>query len=107
MLKKGPWKNKSKKTKSESYMHVKDGTCYLCMKRAPVQKHHIYPGSRRQASEKAGAYVWLCPDCHTMGPHAVHRDPEVMKDLQRTAQWIYEETHTREEFIKTFGKSYI
>ena len=51
--------------------------------------------------------VWLCPDHHTMGILAVHNCPETMDLLHKIGQRKYEETHTRQQFIDLFGKSYL
>ena len=90
-----------------------DECCYLCKERGDysakriLHKHHIFMGPLRKTSEREGFYVWLCPDCHTLGPHAVHRDYSACRKLQQTAQRRYEIYHTREEFIKLMGRSYL
>ena len=61
--------------------------------------HEIYGGSNRKRSIKNGLVVPLCRKCH--------ENDEILKFLQRFMQLEYEETHTREEFIKLIGKSYL
>lgn len=85
----------------------KDKWCFLCGTTRNLECHHIYAGSKRKASERLGLKVWLCSDCHTQAPDAVHRKHTVDMYLKQTAQRIFEETHTREEFIKEIGKSYL
>lgn len=77
--------------------------CYLCGNTQFLHNHHIFPGSRRQLSDRLGLTVYLCARCHGI----VHTDPQTIKRLQVIGQRKYEETHTREDFIRTFGKSFI
>ena len=44
---------------------------------------------------------------HTAGKLAVHRCRDTRRLLERTAQRIFEETHSREEFMKIFGRNYL
>ena len=80
--------------------------CYLCGSFRNVEKHHVYSGPYRKASEKHGMTVDLCASCHR-GPHGVHQDAELNKRLKAGFQGKFEETHSREEFRRIFGKSYI
>lgn len=87
--------------------------CYMCMKRGDfspkphLQKHHVFMGPNRRISEEQGFYVWLCPECHIFNSHAVHKDNEACRKLQREAQQAYERDHTREEFMSLIGRSYL
>lgn len=83
--------------------------CFICSKKTALHDHHIYFGTaRRKISEKNGFKVWLCYDHHegTFGVHG-KKGYELDKYLKRVCQLKYEETHTREEFIKLIGKSYL
>ena len=80
--------------------------CYLCGSFRNVEKHHVFSGPYRKASEKHGMTVDLCASCHR-GPHGVHQDAEQNKRLKAGFQGKFEETHSREEFRRIFGKSYI
>ena len=78
--------------------------CYICTKKGlkDISKedlHEIYGGSNRKRSIENGLVVPLCRKCH--------QDNKILKFLQRFIQKEYEKTHTREEFIKLIGKSYI
>ena len=74
-----------------------------------LEEHHIFFGTaNRKVSEKNGLKVWLTSGEHR-GTYGVHgkfgRDLDIK--LKQDAQRKYEETHTREEFIKLIGKNYL
>ena len=74
-----------------------------------LEEHHIFFGTaNRKVSEKNGFKVWLTTEEHR-GTYGVHgkfgRDLDIK--LKQDAQRKYEETHTREEFIKLIGKNYL
>lgn len=76
------------------------GICYYChTNKGEMDKHEVYGGSNRQRSMKYGLVVPLCRKCHS--------NELVIKDLRKWCQKEYEKTHSREEFIKIIGKSYI
>ena len=74
-----------------------------------LEEHHIFFGTaNRKVSEKNGLKVWLTSEEHrgTYGVHGKYgRDLDIK--LKQDAQRKYEETHTREEFIKLIGKNYL
>lgn len=55
-----------------------------------------------------GLIVYLCPECHR-GTYGVHgtKGAERDKDLKRIAQKMYEEKHTREEWMSEIGRNYL
>lgn len=76
-----------------------DGTPY-------AQTHEVYGGSgRRQLSIQYGMQVKLCDRCHK----EVTYNPKGHKSvaLKQEFQIKFEENHTRDEFRKIFGKSYL
>lgn len=88
--------------------------CFLCRyfynfeNTNNLQDHHIFFGTaNRVISEKFGLKVWLCIFHHTEGIGAVHKNIDYDLILKKIAQRKFEENHTREEFIRTFGKSFI
>ena len=86
--------------KKESYI---SGSIYN------LEEHHIFFGTaNRKVSEKNGLKVWLTSEEHR-GTYGVHgkfgRDLDIK--LKQDAQRKYEETHTREDFIKLIGKNYL
>lgn len=107
-------RKKKRKSHKKSILHCKDGTCYLCMKldgyygKHPfTHKHHIYNGPNRQISEQEGFTADLCLKHHEDGPEAVHNNHENMRILQRDCQSVYEETHTRQQFMELIGRNYL
>lgn len=102
-------KNKTKKQaklENSRYSIITDDLkhCYICtqkgLKGIPKDDlHEIYGGSNRKRSIKNGFVVPLCRKCH--------QDYKILKFLKRFIQKEYEKAHTREEFIKLIGKSYI
>lgn len=81
-----------------------DRECFISGYTGALDKHHIYAGNCRSASEKYGCWVWLRHDIH-MDLH--DRNKTLDKILRRTCQERFEETHSREMFMEIFGKSYL
>lgn len=70
--------------------------------------HHIYEGTgRRKISEREGFIVPLTPQEHNMSDSGVHFNKKLDLWLKRLCQKKYEETHSREQFIKLIGRSYL
>lgn len=113
LLPKTPAKKKKKRHKP-SILQDKNHTCYLCIllngdhhKHRTLHEHHIFGGPNRIHSEEEGLKVYLCPEHHLTGPAAVHRCQETQNILHQIGQQEFEKTHTREEFRKIFGRSYL
>lgn len=105
---------KRKKHKKSILQNETDRHCFLCMMAGNYQlydvlhEHHIFFGTaNRKKSEEYGMKVNLCLTHHETGEHAVHKDRDTDMKLKRIAQEKFEETHSREEFRKIFGKSYL
>lgn len=83
--------------------------CYFCEHGVPAQAcHHIFGGPNRSISEREGFTVPLCHAHHNMSSQAVHFNRPLDLFLKRLAQTKYEEAgHTREQFIKLIGRSYL
>ena len=81
--------------------------CYITGAAAGLHQHHIYPGSRRRASEKWGCWVWLRWDWHVGSDYAVHNDTKLAKKLKRECQEKFEVLHGHEKFMQVFYKNYI
>lgn len=74
-----------------------------------IEDHHIFFGNaNRKQSEKYGLKVWLCPTHHrgTIGVHGKDGHKLDM-ELKQLGQKAFEWKHTREEFIKIFGRNYL
>ena len=70
--------------------------------------HHIYEGyGRRKISEREGFIVPLTHEEHNMGRYSVHFNKELDLMLKRLCQQKYEETHTREDFVRLIGRNYL
>ena len=84
-----------------------DKVCFLCARTVDLEKHHILAGTaNRKLSEKYGLWVWLCHRCHT-GKDGAQYDPVKNKFLKMDAQYEFERTHTRAEWMRIFGKNYL
>ena len=108
------WYRPKKKEPTVSIMQPDKTYCYLCKKRNryglnALEEHHCIEGNgRREKSEEYGLKVYLCGvTCHREGPYSVHKNEKVALKLKQEAQRKFEENHSREEWIKTFTKSYL
>ncbi len=99
----------------KSILHdKKDKTCYLCLllygdiSPKQTQEHHcIFGTANRRVAERLGLKVYLCRYHHTEGPEAVHNNAHNARILKIRAQEAYERTHSRAEWMKEVGKSYL
>lgn len=82
--------------------------CFFCGTTVGLQRHHIYAGSRRNASEKYGCWVWLCLAHHTGSNYAAHTNKRFNDYLQERAQREFEKkVGSRDKFIEVFGRSFL
>ena len=83
--------------------------CYITgVENVPLHRHHIYFGNpNRRISEENGFWVWLLPDLHNMSMQGVHFNKALDMRLKRECQLKYEETHTREDFLRLIGRNYL
>ena len=87
--------------------------CFLCGKAQAygwnrLEEHHCFGGANRRWSEKYGLKVWLCGNsCHREGTRAVHKSRETDLMVKRAAQRKFEETHSRADFMRIFGRNYV
>lgn len=73
--------------------------CYICGSKK-CDLHEIFGGCRRQKSIEHKLVIPICRNDHS-------NIKNFENWLHKTAKKKFEETHTREEFIKEFGKSFI
>ena len=64
-------------------------------------------GPNRTKSEEYGFKTALCAFHHRTGPNAVHKNSLTCRIIQQACQAEFEKTHTREEFVRIIGKSYL
>ena len=82
-----------------------DKVCIVSGARYNLDQHHIYHGfGKRKIADREGCWCWLRHDIH-MKLH--DQDKKLDRYLQELCQKKFEETRTREEFRKLFGKSYL
>ena len=77
--------------------------CYVCKKRKKDDMHEIYAGAKKQISMKNGFCIPICRKCH----NEIQNEEEKIIIYKRKCQQEYEKTHTREEFIERYKKSYL
>lgn len=85
------------------------GTCFLCGRHGPVERHHIFGAALRKKSEKYGLTVYLCHWCHNEPPEGVHHNAENMLVLHRYGQEkiMRENGWSIEDFRREFYKNYL
>jgi len=81
--------------------------CYVCGTVYGLHCHHIYGGANRKNSEANGFKVWLCGKHHNLSNAGVHFNRQLDLQLKELCQRQFEETHSREEFMRIIGKNYI
>ena len=82
--------------------------CYITGRTDNLHLHHIYFGNGlRKISDENGFTVWLVGEWHNMSNFGVHFNHDFDLHLKQSCQRKYEETHTREEFVKLVGKNYL
>ena len=78
----------------------KNKECYVSGATAGLHKHHIFFGNGLRS-------VWLRANLHNGSDRGVHFDRAFDLQLKRECQEKYEETHTREDFMRLIGRNYL
>lgn len=95
----------------ESILTDNNECCYLCRLENKFTRrecvHHIYGGALRNTSERMGFKVPLCNKHHNMGDGAVHFNRPLDLKLKSLCQAKFEETHSRQEFMRLIGRNYL
>lgn len=91
----------------KSILQKDNDRCFICGSRRWLEEHHVFGASNRKNSEKHGLKVKLCHYCHNEPPDGVHHNRQNDLALKRLAQRKFEETHSREDFMKIFGRNYL
>jgi len=83
--------------------------CYITSRIDNLHPHHIFFGTgNRKVSDNNGFWVWLTGEYHNQNSRIdVHHNKKLNLKLKRECQARYEETHSREDFIKLIGKNYL
>lgn len=81
--------------------------CFMCHRTGDLHSHHIFGGPNRKWSEKYGLKIWLCPEHHNMSDNGVHFNKALDLQIKQIAQREFEDTYTREDFMRIFGKNYL
>ena len=85
-----------------------DMECCLLCGRPRQNVHHVFFGTaNRKISDKHGFVIPLCVD-HHIGRNGVHFNKSLDLKIKQHCQRKYEALgHSREEFIKLIGRSYL
>ena len=71
-------------------------------------RHEIFYGTaNRPLSKKYGLWIYLTPELHTTTKNGIHSNKELDLLCKKAGQNAFEENHTREEFLKIFGRNYL
>ena len=84
--------------------------CYETGRTDNLHTHHIYFGTAsRKVSDENGFVVYLTGEYHNQSTvHGVHFDNKALDlRLKQECQRKFEETHSREDFMKLIGRSYL
>lgn len=82
--------------------------CLICGRIDGLHRHHVFYGTaNRKQSEIYGCWVWLCAYHHNGSMASVHANAMMDARLKQECQRKFEETHTREEFMKIFGRNWL
>lgn len=93
---------------ADSILQPDTRECYITGATDGLHKHHIYGGNpNRRISEEHGFFVWLRADWHNMADYGVHFNKDLDRRLKQECQERFEETHSREEFMRLIGRNYL
>lgn len=101
-------KPKSVKRKEEKYPALFPTTkeCYFCGSTQGLERHHCFGGvANRPLSEKYGAYLNLCKNCHLS--ITSNKDIILVARLKKDAQGRFEALWGHGKFIEVFGRNYL
>ena len=83
--------------------------CIVCGTTQDLHRHHIFYGlPNRKKSETWGCWCYLCAAHHNFSNEGVHYNRKLDQSLKESCQAEWEKRFgSREDFIKTFGRSWI
>ena len=78
--------------------------CEICGMYDYLEEHHLIPGvANRKISDKYKLTIKIRRACH----QNIHSKKELLEWSKKKGQKLFERKHSREEFIETFGRSYL
>lgn len=81
--------------------------CFVCGSMRELELHHIMHGTaNRRLSTRYHLTCWLCWTHHRSW-RGVHHNAELDNKVKQAAQTAFEKTHSRQEWMKIFGKNYL
>ena len=83
-----------------------DAYCFVSGFHVNLDFHHIFNGAYKHKSEEDGFWIYLRHDLH-MNLHDTEEGHAYWRTLKQKCQEYYELTHTREQFIRRYGKNYL
>ncbi|MGF0095028.1 hypothetical protein ACQRC6_01190 [Peptoniphilus sp. SGI.035] len=76
----------------------------ICGRYEYLEEHHLIPGiANRKLSDRYKLKINICRACH----NNIHNKKELLDWSKKRGQKLFERKHSREEFIKVFGRSYL
>ena len=79
----------------------------MCHRVSDLHEHHIFGAANRKLSEKYGLKIWLCPEHHNMSDAGIHFNKALDLQIKQIAQREFEDSHTRDDFMRIFGRNYL
>ena len=79
----------------------------MCHRTGQLHEHHIFGAANKKWSEKYGLKIWLCPVHHNMSDAGVHFNKALDLQIKQIAQREFEDTYSREDFLRIFGRNYL
>lgn len=77
--------------------------CAVCNGPSDNMHHLIFGRGLRKLADEDGLVIPLCIRCH----NEIHSSTAASKLSRICGQLAYEKTHSRQDFIKRYGRSYI
>lgn len=82
------------------------------IKRYPgLERHEVFEGrtGNRNKSIEDGLVIFLTPERHRTGKHAIHKDYEFWNEVKKIAEkrWCEYYGKTKEDFRKRYGRNYV
>ena len=75
------------------------------------ERHEIFEGrtGNRKKSIEDGLVIFLTPEQHRTGKHAIHKDYEYWKKVKIIAEkvWCEHYNKTKDQFRERYGKNYL